>query len=254
MRRVLWRSSVALAALVGFCAAAPPREGVELGGSAGLGAYDFASGGCNSPRYTHRAREVPVHAVVTYRRQSGFTLEGETAWSLAEVRTAVLDDTAAGAPQFAVGERRNMGYTTIRAGATGRFAGFSLGPLLLLESKQDAHAVLSANLWFGVPSVLYVWGDFLSGPLSGNRLAAGVGLGHAGDRVALEIGIAPAESAARNQGNRLAASASMDAWITQRLSVGLVGSAASSDSWTAMARMRFRLGDMAPIPTIERAR
>jgi hypothetical protein len=241
MRQVR-RSLFALGFVVSVCAAAPPRVGTQGQVGLGYGAYDFASGGCDDPRFRHHVREAPAHVAITHRAESGLTLDAEGAVSLGDVRTAVLDDTTrVGAPRFAPGDRHDLGYLALRAGYTGRYAGVTAGAGVFFESREDSFAMFSGHVWAGVPDVVYAWGDLLSGPVTGNRMPLAAGLGHARERWAAEVGVTSAESDG-DGGSRPGATASFDMWVTPAVSIGVLGAVSASDAWTGMARLGVRFG------------
>jgi hypothetical protein len=167
-------------------------------------------------------REIPIHGRVTHRRAGGLTMAAEGAASFGTVHTATLDQEApTTAPaEYAVGDRRDLGYVAARVGYAGRWAGGSAGPSLLFEAHDHAHPFVSAEGWLGLPRLAYAFGELIAGPLSGARLPIAAGIGHADDRIRVEVAIGAANSARQHEDHVAAFSMAVDLMVTERLSLG----------------------------------
>ena len=167
-------------ALCGFyviAIAAPPQPGLEVGGMAGIGAYQ--GGGCDTPKTAYR--ETTFAANVRYR-------DPETG------ATGALDaSVATGSPTSGPGGPDRAWTVAARGGGHFAYGGFELGLAGVRTGRAfggtgNATAAPSALVWLGVPEI-HAFSSFAA-----DRVAVGtpdftVGLGHSSRYLDLHAGL-----------------------------------------------------------------
>lgn len=169
-----------------------PGAGTETGVGTGGGQYWYKSG-CENPTL-HKARYFEAQAFLRHRpgeRGWVFTGEGTVMRSTIKPAQTATDDGMGGVLR-AASEVRTSGVLAARVGYDWRYGGVEGGPALTsLYTGENKEALLAPSLraWAGVPHVAYAWGAVLAGEAQSlNRIVA-AGVGHAGPRLRLSLGL-----------------------------------------------------------------
>lgn len=193
-----------------------------MSGTVGGGERRYTTGGgCGGTLVDHHAQELNASFEARHGFDSGLTMATSAA-------IAHQEDDAPGAE----GDDAALGQVTIRGGYRGAYAGFELGPTLLMSASAGAEVLPlpAGNVWLGVPDVAYVYGDFLTGPMSMVSFPLGVGLGHQSDRVRFEAGVQPGNISRREQCPALHVDGR---YRVGRTWLGLNGDGCSAEVWRA---------------------
>lgn len=201
--------------------------------SATLGAGErryTTGGGCGGTLVQHHARELNGSFEARHGFDNGFTMA--TSASLAR-----QDDRAQGGQA----EDDMMGQVAFRGGYRGAYAGFELGPTVLLTASegQEVLPLPAGNVWLGVPEYAFLYGDFLTGPLSMVSMPIGLGLGHQSDRVRLEAGLQQGNISGRDECPAVHLDGRYrfgNTWL------GLNGDACAQDAWRAGVSIGYSFG------------
>lgn len=197
--RVLgWRAwcAASVPLCVALCGAAPPEEGLEVRGAGGVGNYEYTTGGCGTTSYTNKAREAKLYGQVSYRTSSGASVALESNVATGRVYAEELFDDVPDTerPPSEVGKRRTLGSIALRPGFHARYGGIEAGATYLTNNLLYGDGgggvfTFSGRAWAGVPRYAYAWLDVLSGPASFGYFPATAGVGHASERLRLELGV-----------------------------------------------------------------
>lgn len=138
-----------------------------------------------------------------HSRESRLAASLEGTYSRGEVTDSELieEDPLATHPadeqSGSVGQTRHSYTVALRGGAHGAYVGVEMGPIWVAivqgAAGHQGIPLLSMNLWAGVPEIVYVWVDALSGPLMPGWSALSAGVGHKGEDVRLSLGLAAGE-------------------------------------------------------------
>ncbi len=127
---------------------------------------------------------------------------------------------------------------TVRGGYRGTYAGFELGPTLWMSSNGSGEVLPlpAGNVWIGVPEYAFLYGDFLTGPLSLVSMPIGVGLGHQSDRLRLEAGLQPGNVSGHEQ----CPAVHLDGrYRVGKTWLGVNGDACNDDIWRAGVSLAY---------------
>lgn len=173
-----------------MCAAAPPKQGVEIQGGAGYDQFAYQTGGCGTTQYTNRARQVRVHGSLSYRSKSGFGATTDVNMAYAKV----VSSEPAGSEE--VDRDILLPGIVVRPSFHWKYIGIELGlglgttGILGGYEQNQFIPLISGRAWVGYPKYAYVWSDVLAGPLIPNGGVV-LGLGHASDNLRLSAGFGP---------------------------------------------------------------
>ena len=181
-----------------LCAAAPPKEGLEVRGAAGAEVYEVYTGGCGTTRYANRITTGRAHGQVSYRSTSGLSVTAEANVGVGKIvdSTIVQQDSSDTAPS-PEGKIAHLNSLAVRIGFHGKYGGLEAGVMPLFHNtlnefeRSSLNVLPSARGWLGVPEIAYAWLDLFAGPSISSWPGMGVGLGHASERLRVEIGYSP---------------------------------------------------------------
>lgn len=203
-----WASAVC-ALTINLCAAAPPDDGLTVGGAAGYGQYSYSSGGCGAPVYRNEADDLRAHArAQVHSREDHWSVSLEGSYGQGEVTASELVDegnamTPPDEDPEQIGATKRSYAAALRGGAHWRYGGAEVGPLVyggnLFTGEQegvDMNFLFSASAWVGVPEYVYAWSTFFSGPVSPTLAPIMLGLGHKGEvlRARASLGVGSSDS------------------------------------------------------------
>lgn len=171
-----------------LCGAAPAPDGTEVTG--GIAGGRYTRGGCGGYRYN--INEGAVYAQVRGRAGDHVTWDAETSVGVGQVTSVQrVSSSVAGKPELAAGDLAPVSFHAARLGVDLKYGGGSLGPALFIQDElSEAFVVPSGTLWLGKRDLLYAWGGYFSGPLTGANLNqyGRFGLGHTNESWSLEVG------------------------------------------------------------------
>jgi hypothetical protein len=189
---------------INLCAAVPPRDGVEVRGSAGAASYSYTSGagGCYGPIYRNEADDMKAHARVgAYSERDHWSVVAEGSVSRSVVTSTSLiksGETPEDPADIQAGRTRRAFTGVLRLGFHDRYAGAELGPGLYSSAitepdgeKNETRVAFSGSIWAGDPELAYVWFSCFEGPSSASLMPISFGIGHASDWLRVTAGVAP---------------------------------------------------------------
>jgi len=222
-----------------LCGAAPAPEGTEVTGALAGGRYTRS--GCGGYRYN--IAEGSVYGQVRGRVGDHMTWSAESAAGAGVVtsvsQTLGEDDDPDQEQEFRAGDFAPVTFHAARLGVDLRYGGVSLGPgLLITDELASAQLVPSVSGWAGRRELLYGWGGYFSGPLTGATLPNYIqlGLGRAGPQWELEVGSNVALGLSATGRVRLRERL----WLGSDLYVDLPGGRSTRDGARIMGQITYR--------------
>jgi len=163
----------------GAIGAGPPREGAEVSLGGGVGEYQFRGGGCGGPVYRYDVKDMQVHATARVRK-GDWAGALEVSQERGDIVSSRVEQSAQNLkPPLANGTLRRHTLAVLRGGYHWKYVGGEIGPGIYQNADRKMAFVPSAELWAGVPDVVYAYGVFFTGPWSSiAKIPIGLGLGY----------------------------------------------------------------------------
>lgn len=220
--------------------ASPISTEVTISAGAGRSAFDASTGSCNAPLFHYRTQDAMGYAAVRAQRDRNYlTAEvshvAQTVTRSYEIAPGSSGAAAASPPgptdPDAVSSFSLTGGS-VRVGHDGDWAGADIG---LAAYGQTPNSGLLSTIVFPSSEVrlgpkrhVFLWGDLLAGPATGQGAPVGAGLGHEDERFRARAGIT-------TQGVLLEGSLR----LTNGIAIGVENRTQNHLSWSTLLTLRF---------------